>query len=165
MTKLSKLNINEIERNGQWNDIDPEITGIETNSTRVEKGNIFLAKAGAKKNSHGVLFSNQAIERGASLVITDPEGLKFALDKDLKLTIPFLLVRNLEATLDYLCQIFYPDKPKFVMGVTGTNGKTSVVNFSQQLIEKKNNSCVTIGTLGVGGVLSCLLYTSPSPRD
>ena len=99
-------------------------------------------------------FSNQAIERGASLVITDPEGFKFALDKDLKPTIPFLLVRNLESTFDYLCQIFYPDKPKFVMGVTGTNGKTSVVNFSQQLIEKKNNSCVTIGTLGVGGVLS-----------
>ena len=91
MTKLSKLNINEIERNGQWNDIDPEITGIETNSTRVEKGNIFLAKAGATKNSHGVLFSNQAIERGASLVITDPKGFKFALDKDLKPTIPCLL--------------------------------------------------------------------------
>ena len=83
MTKLSELNINEIERNGKWNEKDPEITGIETNSTRVEKGNIFFAKAGDTKNSHGVLFCNQAIERGASLVITDPEGLKFALDKDL----------------------------------------------------------------------------------
>ena len=91
MTKLSELNINEIERNGKWNEKDPEITGIETNSTRVEKGNIFLAKAGDTKNSHGVLFCNQAIERGASLVITDPEGLKFALDKDLKPTIPCLL--------------------------------------------------------------------------
>ena len=82
MTKLSELNINEIERNGKWNEKDPEITGIETNSTRVEKGNIFLAKAGDTKNSHGVLFCNQAIERGASLVITDPEGFKFALAKD-----------------------------------------------------------------------------------
>ena len=63
---------------------------------------------------------------------------KLALDKNLKPTIPFLLVENLEATFDYLCEIFYPNKPKFVMGVTGTNGKTSVVNFSQQLIEKKN---------------------------
>ena len=63
MTKLSELNIIEIERNGKWNEKDPEITGIETNSTRVEKGNIFLAKEGATKNSHGVLFSNQAIER------------------------------------------------------------------------------------------------------
>ena len=62
MTKLSELNINEIERNGQWNDKDPEITGIETNSSRIEKGNIFLAKSGTTKNRHGVLFSNQAIE-------------------------------------------------------------------------------------------------------
>ena len=38
------------------------------------------------------------------------------------------------------------------MGVTGTNGKTSVVNFNQQLIEK-NSTCVTIGTLGVNGNL------------
>ena len=57
MTKLSELNINEIERNGKWNEKDPEITGIETNSTRVEKGNIFLAKAGETKNSHGVFFA------------------------------------------------------------------------------------------------------------
>ena len=34
------------------------------------------------------------------------------------------------------------------MGVTGTNGKTSIVNFSQQLIEQKDKSCLTIGTLG-----------------
>ena len=94
MTKLSELNINEIERNGKWNEKDPEITGIETNSTRVEKGNIFLAKAGDTKNSHGVLLAIKLL-RGASLVITDPEGFKFALDKDLKTTIPFLLVRNL----------------------------------------------------------------------
>ena len=141
MTKLSKLNINEIERNGQWNVIDPEITGVETNSNRIEKGNIFLAKAGNIKDSHGVLFSNQAIERGASLVITDPEGFKFALDKDLKPTIPFLLVGNLENTIDYLCQIFYPDKPKFVMGVTGTNGKTSVVILANSLLKKKQLMC------------------------
>ena len=86
MTKLSALNINEIKRSGRWNEKDPEITGIETNSTRVEKGNIFLAKAGNTKNRHGVLFSNQAIERGASLVITDPDGFEVALDKDLKPT-------------------------------------------------------------------------------
>ena len=68
--------------------------------------------------------------------------------------IPFLLVENVELTLDNILENIYPDKPKFIMGVTGTNGKTSVVNFSQQLIEQKNKSCVTIGTLGVDGVLS-----------
>ena len=37
MTKLSELNIKEIERKGKWKDKDPEIIGVETNSLRVEK--------------------------------------------------------------------------------------------------------------------------------
>jgi len=154
MPRLSTLNIKEIERRGQWRNQDPEITGVETNSLRIEKGYIFLAKSGDTTNSHGVHFSNQAFQKGASLIITDLEGYQFALNKDLNLAFPFLIVQDLVQTLDFICEIFYSGKPNFVMGITGTNGKTSVVNFSQQLIEKKNNSCVTIGTLGVGGVLS-----------
>ena len=152
--KLSELSIKEIQRKGKWNYNDPEITGIETNSLRVEKGCIFLAREGDNKHTHGVLFSSQAIERGASFVITDSKGYKIALDKNIKPNIPFLLVGDLGSTFDHLCHVFYPHKPSFVMGVTGTNGKTSVVNFSQQLIEKKNKSTVTIGTLGISGVLS-----------
>ncbi len=154
MPRLSTLNIQEIERRGQWNNQDPEIKGIETNSLRIEQGHIFLAKAGNTTNSHGVQFSDQAFQKGASLIITDLEGYQFALNKGLKLALPFLIVQDLGRTLDSICEVFYSGKPKFVMGITGTNGKTSVVNFSQQLIEKKNKSCVTIGTLGVGGVLS-----------
>ena len=92
MPRLSTLNIEEIERRGQWKYQDPKITGIETNSLRIEKGHIFLAREGSTKNSHGVLFSNQAIERGASLVITDPEGYAFALDRDLNLALNDSLV-------------------------------------------------------------------------
>ncbi len=154
MTLLSTLNIKEIERKGQWKYSDPEITGVETSSLRIEKGHIFVAKQSKTKNSHGAIFSNQAFKKGASLVISDPEGYQYALTKDFNSAIPFLLVENVEITLDNICEKIYPDKPKFVMGVTGTNGKTSVVNFSQQLIEQKNKSCVTIGTLGVEGVLS-----------
>ena len=154
MPRLSTLNIKEIERKGWWNYPDPEVTGVETNSLRIERGNIFLAKAGSTKITHGVHYSNQAFQRGASLIITDSEGYQFALHKNLKLTLPFIIVQDLERTLDTICEALYPGKPNFMMGVTGTNGKTSVVNFTQQLIEKKNKSCVTIGTLGVGGVLS-----------
>ncbi len=154
MTKLSELKIKEVERKGKWKDEDPEIVGVETNSLRIEKGDIFLAKSGEKNNTHGVLFSNQAIENGASIVITDHGGYQLALDKGLTSTIPLLIVKDLGRTLDYICDAFYPGRPSFVMGITGTNGKTSVVNFSQQLIEQKNKLCVTIGTLGVGGILS-----------
>ena len=154
MIRLSSLNIKEINRKGQWKYGDPEITGVETSSLRIEKGHIFIAKPSKIKSSHGVLFSNQAFKKGASLVISDPEGYQHALTKDLNPSIPFLLVENIGNTLDYLCEKFYVEKPSFIMGITGTNGKTSVVNFSQQLIEQKNKSCVTIGTLGVRGVIS-----------
>ena len=154
MTRLSVLNIKEIKRKGQWKYGDPEITGVETSSLRIEKGFIFVAKPSKTKSSHGALFSDQAFKKGASLVISDPEGYQYALSKDLNPAIPFLLVKDVEHTLDYICETFYSNKPKYVMGITGTNGKTSVVNLSQQLIEQKNKSCVTIGTLGVGGVMS-----------
>ena len=154
MIRLSTLNIREIERKGHWKYSDPEITGVETSSLRIEKGHIFVAKHSKTKPSHGAIFSNQAFKKGASLIISDPEGYKYAVTKGLNLAIPFLLVENVERTLDNILENFYPDKPKFIMGVTGTNGKTSVVNFSQQLIEQKNKSCVTIGTLGVDGVVS-----------
>ena len=154
MTRLSVLNINEIKRKGQWKNRDPEITGVETSSLRIQKGYIFVAKPSKTKSAHGALFINQAFKKGASLVISDLEGYRYALSKDLDLNIPFLLVENVGNTLDCICKIFYPNKPKYVMGITGTNGKTSVVNLGQQLIEQKNKSCITIGTLGVGGVLS-----------
>ncbi len=154
MPRLSTLNIKEIERRGQWRNPDPKITGVETNSLRIEKGHIFLAKAGNTSSSHGIQFSNQAFQRGASIIITDLEGYQVALNKDFNLALPFLIVQDLGRTLDYICKIFYSDQPNFIMGITGTNGKTSVVNFCQQLIEKKNRSCVTVGTLGVEGVLS-----------
>ncbi len=154
MIRLSTLNIKEIERKGHWKYNDPEITGVETSSLRIEKGYIFVAKHSKTKTSHGAIFSNQAFKKGASLIITDLEGYEYAVTKGLNSDIPFLLVENVELTLDNILENIYTDKPKFIMGVTGTNGKTSVVNFSQQLIEQKNKSCVTIGTLGVDGVLS-----------
>ena len=154
MIRLSTLNIKEIERKGHWKYSDPEITGVETSSLRIEKGHIFVAQHSKTKNSHGAIFSNQAFQKGASLILSDLEGYQNAVTKDLNLAVPFLLVENVELTLDKILENIYRDKPKFVMGITGTNGKTSVVNFSQQLIEQKNKSCVTVGTLGVSGVIN-----------
>ena len=71
MTRLSTLNIKELERKGQWKYTDPEITGVETSSLRIEKGHIFVAKHSKTTNSHGAIFSNQAFQKGASLIISD----------------------------------------------------------------------------------------------
>ena len=63
MTRLSVLNIKEVKRKGQWKYGDPEITGVETSSLRIEKGYIFVAKPSKNKSSHGALFSNQAFKK------------------------------------------------------------------------------------------------------
>lgn len=153
MTRLSELNIMELHRKGKWKNVNPEITGIETSSLRIRKGHVFFATPSKTSNGHGALYTDQALDRGAEIVITDQEGYQYALSNGVSPTSPFLLVENLSVTLDLACDFFFSNKPKFIMGVTGTNGKTSVVNFCQQLIEKKNSTCVTIGTLGVNGNL------------
>ena len=57
MMKLSELNIKEIERRGKWKHKDPEIMGIETNSLRVEKGDILIAMSGATTGKFGIYNS------------------------------------------------------------------------------------------------------------
>ena len=51
MKKLSELNVKEIKRKGNWTDQDPEITGVETNSLKVEKGDIFLQELVTQKKA------------------------------------------------------------------------------------------------------------------
>ena len=63
MKKLSELNVEEIKRKGNWTDQDPEITGVETSSLRIEKGHIFVAQHSKTKTSHGAIFSNQAFKK------------------------------------------------------------------------------------------------------
>ena len=62
MIRLSTLNIKEIERKGQWKYGDPEITGVETSSLRIEKGHIFVAKQSKTQGRHGALFCNLALQ-------------------------------------------------------------------------------------------------------
>ena len=77
MIRLSTLNIKEIERKGHWEYSDPEITGVETSSLRIEKGYIFAAKHSKTKTAWAT-FSNQAF-KGASLIISDLEDINMPL--------------------------------------------------------------------------------------
>ena len=115
MIRLSTLNIKEIERKGQWKYEDPEITGVETSSLRIEKGHIFVAQKSKTNNGHGAIYSNQAFKKGASFVISDLEGYQYAVTEGSVSTIPFLLVKDVETTLDNILGKVYPDRPTFVI--------------------------------------------------
>ncbi len=118
-----------------------KIKGLALNSQDVKKGFIFFAIKGNKSN--GEKYINQAIKNGAIIIICS-KSCKFQSTKTY--IIKTKKVRN------YLSEItckFYKLKPKNIIAVTGTNGKTSVADFFYQILEKNNIPVASIGTLGI----------------
>jgi UDP-N-acetylmuramoyl-L-alanyl-D-glutamate--2,6-diaminopimelate ligase len=145
------------ERDSQLID-DLNISGMALDSRIVEADNLFIALAGAKQ--HGLAYLDKVIEREACAVLFDPsgEGNKLAG----KVTdIPLIPVENLGTVLGELAARFYgnPSENLDVIGITGTNGKTSCSQFIGQL----SDGCGIIGTLGWGewGQLNKTINTTP----
>lgn len=115
------------------------IQGIASNAQSLQTGQMFFALRGVV--SDGSQFIDMAINMGASLVVTDTpakiRNSKVIVVTDIKLV--------LQQALDYL----YPNLPKHLVAVTGTNGKTSVVNYFQQLCMLTGVPAASIGTLGI----------------
>lgn len=125
--------------------IDAEVTGITADSRLVKKGNVFAALPGSKAN--GNQFIADAVMHGARVVVAEegavlPEGAEAQL----------LIVKNARLALAQMASKYYARQPQVIAAVTGTSGKTSTVNFTQQLWEMSGISqSASIGTLGVRG--------------
>jgi UDP-N-acetylmuramoyl-L-alanyl-D-glutamate--2,6-diaminopimelate ligase len=135
-----------------------EISGLSLDSRVVETGNLFIAMAGAKQ--HGLAHINQVIDKGACAVLYDPSGEGGRLAENVT-GISLIPVENLGSVLGKLAARFYgnPSQSLAVVGITGTNGKTSCSQFLGQLLD----DCGIIGTLGWGewGQLNKTLNTTP----
>lgn len=129
MTQLSKL---------FTTDHKVEITGITSDSRKIEKGFLFFAIKG--KTSDGHNYIKQALERGAAAIIGE--------DAAHILPVPYLVSKNIRHDLAIAATEFYTQKPKSLAVVTGTNGKTSVADFTRQLWELDGKDAASIGTLG-----------------
>lgn len=134
------------------------ITGLALDSHSVVAGDAFIALNGAMQ--HGLMHVGQAIANGAGVVIFDPAGQGKQLAERIG-NRPVVAVDNLGLTLGEIAARFYGD-PSLridVIGITGTNGKTSCSQFLSQLLD----DCGIIGTLGWGawGNLSKTLNTTP----
>ncbi|MDC3104460.1 UDP-N-acetylmuramoyl-L-alanyl-D-glutamate--2,6-diaminopimelate ligase [Candidatus Pelagibacter bacterium] len=118
-----------------------KITGLSLNSNDIKKGFIFFAIRGNKSN--GENYINEAIKKGARLIICSNK-CKFREKK--------IYVIKTTRVRDYLSEItsnFYKIKPKNLIAVTGTNGKTSVADFYYQIFNSNNIPVASIGTLGI----------------
>ena len=119
-------------------DSDVIIKGIKINSKEVEEGDLFVCTKGVTADRHD--FIDDAIKHGASALV---------VSKDIgNVSVPFVKVPDTNRELPYLCQKFYdyPDTKMKMIGITGTDGKTSTATIIQTLIG--SNLCGYIGTNG-----------------
>ena len=118
-----------------------EIKGLSINSKEVKKGFIFFAIKGNKSN--GEKFINEAIIKGASVIVCS-NNCKYKSQKTL-----IIKKSNIRNFVSEVASKFYKLKPKNIIAVTGTNGKTSVADLFYQILTINNISAASIGTLGV----------------
>jgi|TARA_B100000767_G_scaffold275558_1_gene313272 murE/murF fusion protein len=117
------------------------IKNLTLDSRKVKKGDLFFAIKG--KESNGEDYIDSAIKKGAAAVICEADYKK----KNKKINV--IKVDNIKKILDQACKNFFKDKPKNIIAVTGTNGKSSVADFFYQLLYLNKIPVASIGTLGV----------------
>ena len=135
------------------------ITGITLDSRSVQAGNVFVALAGSQQ--HGLSHAQQAISQGASAILYDPANGGSDYAANIVADTPVLAIENLSMKLGDIAAKFYRDPSSLmtVIGITGTNGKTSCSQFLSQTLD----DCGIIGTLGWGewGNLHKTVNTTP----
>ncbi len=135
---LSKIIKNiEIEEILNYKDVD--IKGISYNSNTINSHEIFVCLKGEHVDGHE--FAQAAFEKGA---------IALMCEKPLNIEIPQLIVESTQESIADLAAIFYhnPSYELNLMGVTGTNGKTTIAHLVQKIFEQDRKKCALIGTLG-----------------
>ncbi len=118
-----------------------KIKGLALNSKDVKKGFIFFAVKGNQSN--GENYINDAIKNGAIIIICS-KSCKFQSTK-----VNVIKTKKVRKYLSEITSKFYKLKPKNIIAVTGTNGKTSVADFFYQILDINNIPVASIGTLGI----------------
>lgn len=122
--------------------LELDIKGISHDSRKIRNDFMFIARKGFNNDGHE--FIPEAIEKGARVIV---------LERDVNLTpgITYIWVDDMMDFMGSIASRFYdyPQDKIFIIGVTGTNGKTSTTYFIKSIIEMSGKSCGIIGTTGV----------------
>lgn len=133
-----------------------EITGLTADSRKVKPGFLFAALKGVA--AHGRDFVAQAKANGAAAVLS-------AGDLGVDPRIAEVVADEPRHAFAVAASKFYPKRPSMIVGVTGTNGKSSTVDFLRQIWTHAGKSAASLGTLGAigpNGVID-LGHTTPDP--
>ena len=135
-----------------------DINNICSNSKKVTKNSLFLAIKGSKFDGHN--FIDDAISKGASAIISNEADNK-------KLPVPNIKVKNTRIALSELASKFYgnPSKKIKIIGITGTNGKTTTATLIKSIFDAAGLNSAQLGTLGLisNEINENFLLTTPEP--
>ena len=134
-------------------------SGLSFNSSTCKKNNIFFAIKG--NNIDGNKFIEDAIKKGAKTIVSSK---KF---EGLRKNILYIKSKNTRKLLSETAYNICKNKPKNLIAVTGTNGKSSIANFYLQILRLNKKRVASIGTLGVniGNYKKNVLNTTLNPIE
>jgi len=139
------------------------ITRITADSRRVREGDAFAAYRGMHED--GRAFIADAINRGAGAILWDVQG--FSWKREWKL--PHVPVNDLKTRLGSIADLVYghPSRELWMVGITGTNGKTSCAHWIAAGLDAAGRRAAVLGTLGNGlwGALDAATHTTPDAAE
>jgi UDP-N-acetylmuramoyl-L-alanyl-D-glutamate--2,6-diaminopimelate ligase len=140
------------------------IQGLSLDSRTLNSGEAFIALPGLVQD--GRRYISEAIQKGAAVILTEPlESSSQEIEKTHS-NIPFIYYSDLRNSTGPMAAHFFeePSKSMAVVGITGTNGKTSCSHFIAQIFAAHHKQCGIMGTLG-NGVLNDLKSSNCTTLD
>ena len=145
---------------------DVEVHGIQYDSRKVERGDIFVAIKGTSVDGHA--YIERAIAGGAKVVVMENDA---AMPDSLFMHagVVKVVVQNSRKTLALMSANFYghPSKHLQLIGVTGTNGKTTTTHLMKSILELRSKQAGLIGTIGhqIGDEVLPATHTTPESLE
>ncbi|WP_128895114.1 UDP-N-acetylmuramoyl-L-alanyl-D-glutamate--2,6-diaminopimelate ligase [Longirhabdus pacifica] len=117
-----------------------QFTGIQHDSRKIQKGDLFICIRGNQVDGHH--FAATAINKGAAAIVVDHE---------LDINIPQLIVRDTTIAMAIIANLYYgfPSHEMKVIGVTGTNGKTTITTLMEHVLREKGFETGLMGTINM----------------
>ena len=158
--KLSEL-LKNVEVLNSLGDADVDITGVNIDSRRIEKGHLFVAIPGTQTDGHN--FIPKAIEQGAAAVLCE----YFPNTRVPGIT--YIAVESTEDAVGKVATVFYgePSLKLKLVGVTGTNGKTTIATLLYNMFRKFGHKCGLLSTVCnyIEGEAIPADHTTPDPIE
>ena len=146
-------------------DLQSEVVSITEDSRAVRPGSVFVAIQGIQQDGHN--FVNQAIAQGATAVVVEEGCFQSALAEASPAVSALIHVNNSRKALGLMASQLYgnPSRHLKMVGVTGTNGKTTVTHLAKSLLEAQGLQVGLLGTVGYvyGKEHRVASHTTPAP--